>query len=501
MEALPYSIFATVQGLSFPQKRNILCLSSWDTADWRTTHTIVDSFNENTDVVIIDFQDEQLERFLELNLETDSSFDLIIFSSSKKGLAKILDEVDSHIIEVRIGYVVIILSQQSKESFLGRLLIDAAEIDLDNPNFFLPNFDPNRWRQIGCEVVFHSPHGEIQFTVPEDFSLSRTSSDLLYTVEYVLLCPWHDEYMEQWVPTRRPGQKPGLSFSGGVDSTAAMCLMPENTVNFYLERNFESMINHQNAHRFISYLDSVGIQTITVKSNHEIVRTFFDKLPGFSTDYACMAHLILLADYSDLDAAGTGMPLENTYFFHGIKTRDFAKSSFWKRFKPMFDYLGIPLYQPVAGCSEILTNNIVNQCGYEDYATSCLRSEIAGQTCNSCWKCFRKNIFNNKSWEMSNEISTFLAKRPLKQGIATLFALQLLKCRGHQIPNEASDLEGIIDYDLSFLTQFLPDSLDLLPEKYFQYTVRKLNSYAEEMEFSLSKIEDRVLMSLRGDVI
>ena len=102
---------------------------------------------------------------------------------------------------------------------------------------------------------------------------------------------------------------------------------------------------------------------------------------------------------------------------------------------------------------------------------------------------------------MSNEISTFLAKRPLKQGIATLFALQLLKCRGHQIPNEASDLEGIIDYDLSFLTQFLPDSLDLLPEKYFQYTVRKLNSYAEEMEFSLSKIEDRVLMSLRGDVI
>ena len=99
---------------------------------------------------------------------------------------------------------------------------------------------------------------------------------------------------------------------------------------------------------------------------------------------------------------------------------------------------------------------------------------------------------------MSNEISTFLAKRPLKQGIATLFALQLLKSRGHKIPNEVSDLEEIIDHDLSFLTQFLPDSLELLPEKYFQYTVRKLNSYAEEMEFSLTKIEDTVLMSLRG---
>ena len=99
---------------------------------------------------------------------------------------------------------------------------------------------------------------------------------------------------------------------------------------------------------------------------------------------------------------------------------------------------------------------------------------------------------------MSNEISTFLAKRPLKQGIATLFALQLLKSRGHQIPNEARDLEEIIDYDLSFLTQFLPDSLGLLPEKYFEYTVNKLNSYAKEMEFDLTEIEDRVLMSLRG---
>ena len=88
-----------------------------------------------------------------------------------------------------------------------------------------------------------------------------------------------------------------------------------------------------------------------------------------------MAHLILLADYSDLDAAGTGIPLENTYFFHGTKIRDFARSSFWKRYNQCLITLEF-LYQPVAGCSEILTNNIVNQCGYTGYATSCLRSEL-----------------------------------------------------------------------------------------------------------------------------
>ena len=44
----------------------------------------------------------------------------------------------------------------------------------------------------------------------------------------------------------------------------------------------------------------------------------------------------------------------------------------------MFAYLGIPIYQPVAGCSEIANNTIVNENGYKGYATSCLRSSIAG---------------------------------------------------------------------------------------------------------------------------
>ena len=151
-----------------------------------------------------------------------------------------MNKVNSHIIEVRIGYIVIVLSQQSEESFLGSLLNDGAEIDLDNPNSFLPNFDPNRWRQKGCEVVFHSPYGEIQFTVPEDFVLYRTSSDYFtpLNMSYFLrgmMSTWSNGFQLE------ARAKSWLSFSGGVDSTAAMCLMPENTVNFYLERNFKAI--------------------------------------------------------------------------------------------------------------------------------------------------------------------------------------------------------------------------------------------------------------------
>ena len=89
-----------------------------------------------------------------------------------------------------------------------------------------------------------------------------------------------------------------------------MCLMPNNTRLLYLERNFDSMIKHENAHRFIDLLKKEGREVITIKSNHEKIRTFYNKNPGFSTDYACMAHLILVADFFDLDASGTGMPLE-----------------------------------------------------------------------------------------------------------------------------------------------------------------------------------------------
>ena len=275
--------------------------------------------------------------------------------------------------------------------------------------------------------------------------------------------------------------------------------MPNNTRLFYLERNFESMIKHDNAHRFIERLKNEGREIISIKSNHERIRTFHDKNPGFSTDYACMAHLILVADFFDLDAAGTGMPLENTYFFHGSKVRDFMESSFWKRYAPMFAYLGIPIYQPVAGCSEIVNNTIVNKNGYKGFATSCLRSNVAGKTCNTCWKCFRKNIFNKLDWDMSPEISKFLSKRPLKQGIATLYALQMMYNQKQEVPEEANDLIPLMKVDLNFLNHYWSPSLELLPQKYIQSTEKKLNEIVSKMEIDLYSLDKEVIQILRGE--
>ncbi len=501
MVALPYSLFKIVQGLCYPRRSTVCSYGPWEISDFSTTHNIIHEISLDAEVVIISLQHEDLDYILNRYTHIDYKFHLIISAYDKEELGFKLSEYDNTVISSVEGHYGVMLHKFAKDSYIEGRIKEGVDIEIDDDLFFLPDFEPSKWSQDQDLILFDSPEGLIKFRVPHDFSLVRTSQDLLWIIESVLLSPWHKKYSNKWVPTRRPGNTPGLSFSGGVDSTAALCLMPENTVLFYLERDFESMIKHENALHFISKLKNAGRTVVNVKSNHEQIRKNYGKNPGFSTDYACMAHLILLADYLDLDSAATGMPLENTYFFHGTKVRDFAMSRFWKFYSPMFNFSGLPLYQPVAGCSEVLNNKIVRESQFSTLASSCLRSHIVGKECGACWKCFRKNIFNNKPWNMSPEISKFLAKRPLKQGLATLYALQILHNSGEEIPPEAEDLQSIVNSDLDFLNHYWPPYIDLIPTTYREFARVQIENYASPMTQDLLGFDKQVLITLRGDAI
>lgn len=498
--ALPLSLFKIVQGLCFPRKSNVCSFGPWSLEDFSTSQNIHEKIIPSTDIVLIPIDHPELGYVLEQSKHIDYKFNIVVSSYDISDFSRHLNEYEFSILSSVEGYYGILKHRFSQESYLSRKILEDGEVSIDSPELMLPDFDIAKWAQNGTLVTFDSPEGRIDFVVPQTFSLARTSRSLLYLVETVLLSPWHQKYANEWVPIRRPGNKPGLSFSGGLDSTAALCLMPDNSHLFYMERNFPSMIKHDNAHFFASELEKSGRSVIIVPSNHEKIRTNHGKNPGFSTDYACMAHLILLADHYDLDAAATGMPLENSYFFHGLTVRDFAETRFWKHHSSIFSYIGLPIYQPVAGCSEILTSIIVAQSEYEHLSTSCLRSKAIGEKCEVCWKCFRKNIFNNKPWKMSNEISKFLAKRPLKQGLATLYALQMLKKSGEQIPEEAADLEPLLSHDLEFLKNYWAPSLDLIPKKYMEDTRRRINTYSMPMEIDLMSIDREISSGLRGEM-
>jgi len=499
MTFLPFPVFRVVQGLLYPRNGIIHSLGDWDLADFSTTHKISNSLSADVDVLLVQLPIENLSQIIEKFDDEGNKFHIIFHSINTDEIAKFHPDLTKlKIFSTSVGIVSILKNDRAEDSTLGVLLDSEEEINLESETLFMPDFDRSKWQQEGNKIIYSAEEEDVYFVVPDDYSLLRTSADLLWMVEHVIMYPWVMAHRETWVPTRRPGRKPGLSFSGGVDSTAAMCLMPDDCILFYMERDFESMLKHANAFRFIEYLEENGRTVIVTKSNHEIIRTHHDLNPGFSTDYACMAHLILLADYYDLDSAGTGMPLENAYFFHGSKPRDFSQSAFWKRYFPMFSYLGIPLFQPVAGCSEILNNKIVNENNFGDYATSCLRSTNPGELCNKCWKCFRKNTFNDLPWEMSREISTFLGKRPLKQGIATLYALQMIS-KNESIPEEAQDLAELMGENFDFLHNYWMPSLELLPSKYRHQVEKNLLKITNPMEVDIYSINKEISAILRGE--
>ena len=393
------------------------------------------------------------------------------------------------------------MSEESEESF-GSLFVVQQMDKLDNNNTHEKEITPSikqyqvteRWSQKGCLLEFDALTRTVYFEMPIGWKLENTHEDLFRLAHYVLTSPWEDGILDDWEPSRTKGWRTSLCFSGGIDSAACMLLMPSDTVLCYHERDgFKSQLNHANAHNFIDKLNQDGRPVMIIKSNHEQIRIDRGKGPGFSTDLAAAVQNILLADYLELGSIAMGMPLENAYLFHGHTGRDFAKSNFWKHHSEIMKKAGLDLVYPTAGVSEIINHKIVEQSEYKNYAESCLRSEKSGSVCGKCWKCFRKNSMKGKDINIDGEISIFLAKRPLKQAISTLYAIQRLPSEQVEyISSLYPDLKKYLTHDFTLIERYLPGALKLLPDGLKKYIELKINNFAEPM----TKKEVQLLLTI-----
>jgi len=381
---------------------------------------------------------------------------------------------------------VIVVNRDTSESFelYKKEMLEsniAVEKGQHSAKYHIPNF----WSLQGSKLIFHWREHKIFFQMPKDWSLKNTHEDLLRLAHYVMVSPWDTSVLDGWKPSRKPGWRPGLAFSGGVDSAAALALMPSSTVLVYNERSgIKGILDHTNAFRFFEHLKtSHNREVIRIKSNHESIRTQDGKMAGFSTDYACAVQVILLADYYGFDSIGTGMPLENSYLWHGYKFRDFSDTWFWKHYSKLFSDVGLDLYQPVAGCSEIINMEIVKQIQWDGWAQSCLRSKVEGDVCGKCWKCFRKNALLGVPFEYAGEIKNFLQKRPLKQAASTIYSIQKggVSKEGVVIKDEIEDIKHLLNDNYQWMDNHYPPALNLLPPRYLNYTKSKLEKYARPM--------------------
>jgi len=335
-----------------------------------------------------------------------------------------------------------------------------------------------QFKQNGRIVQMYSPCGKVSWLMPKDYDLSDTHEDLLRVCAHVLLKPMSKHLLEGWVPSRKAGSRPGLALSCGIDSVAALLIMPKNTVALHHRRAFSSMIKHSNADITMDALKNEKKWVIdSIISDHEVLRTTLGKPIGFSTDFATCAHLILLADYYDLDSIAMGMPIDNTYLRKGAVFRNFIEERHvWIYWSKIFNSIGLAYNSPLAGISQAGALKIVKEGGFTKYVNSCLRGKD-GDGCGSCWKCFHKNGVLGRAFDPTvGEIDIFLQKRPLKTAVHVTWVLQKFDLF-HLVP----DLKYLEDLDLSWWEKYYPPALNLLPEKYLQIQKNSIEKYLKPM--------------------
>ena len=314
------------------------------------------------------------------------------------------------------------------------------------------------WEAKGKRLILNCEEGVVQWKLPFRPAKSGIHSDLLMVATQALLSPWHKDLLEGWTPTRRRGNKVGLAFSGGIDSTAAMLLLPNDAVLAYHRRSYKSLLKHHGVTRLFRHLNKSGRKVQIIPSNHEILRQYHGLSNGFSTDVASAVHLILTADHFDLGGIAFGMPIDNTYLWHGHRWRDFSASGWWKLWAPLMSSVGLDIVLPIGGISQASTVRLVQEAGLGDVVSSCLRAPFPG--CGKCWKCFHKHTLLGREVDYeAQEIQTFLAKRPIKTATHVLWWIN-----EHDRWDLIPDLMHLKEHDLSAWTTHYAPAFDLLPD-------------------------------------
>ena len=343
----------------------------------------------------------------------------------------------------------------------------------------------SNWSQEGRRLWLRHPWGWTHWDMPEGYSLKDTHPALLHLALEVLLGPWVPETKRWDVEQRSPGTNHSLSYSGGVDSTAAMLLLPDDTILAYHERNFTSMLNHSLPHStFKAIEERTGRQVLCIPSNHEKIRTHHELQTGFSSANAACVHLILLADHLDLCSISFGTVIENTWLKKGLKFREFQDSHYWTYWPKQFNKAGLDYVLPINHISEAGALKVCAQSELADVVNSCLRGN-GDRWCGTCWKCFHKNGPLGRDIDpTSKEISIFLDKKPLRTAQHALWALKVQSLE-HLAPHLA---EHIAD-DLSWWDKAYEPGLDLIEKSLRSVVKEKTDTYLEWMTKPYALVE------------
>lgn len=337
------------------------------------------------------------------------------------------------------------------------------------------------------------PFTGTRFTAPRP--VSAAFADAVYQAFDIEVGPVNSQ-----LASRRPGRRPGLAFSAGIDSLASMLLMPEDSALVFLERiphprvttrpEFDTYTAAAALHA-CGILEAEGRPVFRVQTDHEYCLGPF---PDYATWLGTSTQLMLLADALELDSAWNGNVFGSTYWadWQGLKFFSWAGMGHDPQKYPweyVMSAVGLPLARPVGGISELGTTTIVNASPYAQLATSCANGPD-GQPCMYCKKCLRKAL-----------IEPALAKQALPRTFWRPFAANP---EVHNLFADGTTIDHIFMYcfqnlppipepyfarvqrsiqavspDVSFLERWYPVSIEHIPEQYRDDFRRRVSQYLD----------------------
>lgn len=338
---------------------------------------------------------------------------------------------------------------------------------------------------------------EVFFNFPDNIniSLEKIHPDLLKVAEWLIFGPWIPSLLKDHKWTRSSSNQcgVGLSYSGGVDSTAALTILEGMNIPlelFYLQRDIQNRtsLKQENPLHSISEVEKItGKRIHIIKTNFEIVRSIFPpkRMVGFSTDLSILIGQVLTADIFNIKYLSCGMIMETAYFHNGVyhdnSFRDFNKSSYWETRSTIFKNAGFELFFPTIGCAEILATKILNAGKFNKAANSCVRSTVSGQGCMKCYKCFRKNAIEGKLIPIDSETAKYLDNPILKTGMSLIYAYNKYSLN---IP-QMSKYKGLL---FDFLEQYYPYAIELTPTELRDAHEKELKKYASPITIDIKEI-------------
>ena len=274
---------------------------------------------------------------------------------------------------------------------------------------------------------------------------------------------------------REKGSKVALFFSGGEDSTAALQLLPKDTIPITIIRPYDSyrlsngskveLPPNEPLERIIAASGSVPITT-----NIETLGLSAGMRHGFLDSAGYLAIAAMFCDAENIGCVALGSVMEQIYLGSGHRFVDVTDperktlSALQYRLK-LFSKIGIDVTYPTGGCSEVVTHEICKRSKYADLVVPCPTADSEGKPCKKCFKCFRKfGMEGELILELDNSAKMSISAFPIKSATSTVYSTFKSGFRNEYI-------DRYKDVDLSWLERYYIDSYEYLLPDYLRQSV------------------------------